>query len=327
MYSAVRRRSRGRAAVIFRHAFTVAELAVVLVILAALLGLLVPAMQSMRELSRRRNCEQNLIQLSLAIANYSTQHEHYPIGTFNPSGPIRSEPTGYHHNWIEGLLPLLDAPDIHQAIDRSVSVYHRANQPVRMMTMPKLRCPSASGVQENTTCYAAIDASTETPIDVDNDGVFLLNRMIRPDDITDGLSYTIFIAEKVSSPAHDLGWLSGTRSSLRNAGHPIQAGDMVDLGEKTSETPLDPLYVGGIASQHAGGAFLLKGSGECEFRSPSMDVEVLQQMASRASSPTSPDRKSPELQPAEVEPDSQAEQQRERAAEPAERGKDDSTKE
>lgn len=284
MRSAPRQAPRGPVAVVAARGFTLLELIVVLVILAALFALLMPAMQSMRELSRRRNCEHRLIQLSLAIANYSNQHEHYPIGTINPTGPIKSTPSGFHHNWIEGLLPLLDAEEAYQAINRNVSVYHPANDPVRMMMMPQLRCPSADGVRENTSCYAGIHASSETPIDFENDGTFVLNRWIRPRDIADGLSYTIFVGEKVSPPELDLGWLSGTRSSLRNAGHALEAGAAVTPPAAAVDAPVDPLYVGGLASQHVGGVFLLKGSGECDFRSPTMDVKLLQQMASRAGS-------------------------------------------
>ena len=260
--------------------FTLVELLVVIAIIGVLIGLLGPAMQNMRELSRRSVCEQNLVQLSLAMSSYSTLHGRFPAGSFNATGPIRSESKGYHHNWLSGLMPMMDATNVANAIDRTQSVYHQANAEVRGLSIPGLRCPSASGTLEYTTNYAAMTSSTETPIDENNDGVFRLNLRTREADVTAGLSYTIFIAENLSSPDEDLGWLSGTRSSLRNAGHQINA-ERIRI-RAPGFKPAGPLYVGGIASDHVGGAYILLGGGEYQFRSETMDPQLLGQLASRS---------------------------------------------
>jgi prepilin-type N-terminal cleavage/methylation domain-containing protein len=265
-----------------RCGFTLVELLVVIAIIGILIGMLVPAVQSMRELSRRSGCEQKLVKLSLGLAAYSTQFGHYPIGSVNPTGPIKSEAVGFHHNWITGLLPMLDARNVYNAIDRSVSVYADENRPVRDLALPMLRCPSATDTRDYTTCYAGITSSMETPIAETNDGVFLLNRPVADDDITDGLSYTLFIGEKLSHYEEDLGWISGTRSSLRNTGHPINAERNRIRGPQAPGKQVGLLYVGGLASDHLDGAYLLMGSGQYDFRSSSMDLRVLQQMASRA---------------------------------------------
>ncbi len=264
------------------YGFTLVELLVVIAIIGVLVGLLVPAMQNMRELSRRSHCEQNLVKLSLALSAYSTQFDHYPIGSINESGPIKNEAAGFHHNWISGLLPMLDAKTIFDAIDRTASVYAKENQAVRGLSLPMLRCPSATDTRENTTCYAGIVSSIETPIDQDNDGVFRLNLPVAESDITDGLAFTLFVGEKLSSFEEDLGWFSGTRSSLRTAGHPINAERVRIRGPADPSKQVDALYVGGLASDHPDGAYLLMGSGQYEFRSSSMDLRVLQQMAARA---------------------------------------------
>ena len=90
-----------------RTAFTLVELLVVIAIIGVLIGLLSPALQSMRELARRSNCEQNLVQISLAISSYNLTNGHYPIGTQAKVGPIASEPKGFHHNWAAAILPML----------------------------------------------------------------------------------------------------------------------------------------------------------------------------------------------------------------------------
>ena len=264
------------------RAFTLVELLVVIAIIGVLVGLMLPALQNMRELARRNSCQHNLMQVSLAVSAYSVRFGHYPIGTVNDSGPIKSEPKGFHHNWISGLLPMLDAENVYQAVNRNASVYDPSNDPVRSLRIPVLVCPSASQVRENTTCYSGIHASRETPIAENGDGVFVLNQLIGDNDISDGLGYTVFVGEKLSAFEEDLGWISGTRSSLRNAGHAINAErTRIRVGRDPTK-PVDPLYVGGLASDHAGGVQILLGSGECQFVSASMDRRTLRQMSSRA---------------------------------------------
>ena len=265
-----------------RLAFTLVELLVVIAIIGVLVGMAVPAMQNMRELSRRSNCQYNLAQLSLAMFSYEGRNEHLPIGTIADASPIQSLPVGYHHNWISGLLPTMDQMLVYEAIDRDVSVYDPKNAEVRAMRMPGLLCPSATDTRENTTCYAAIHASTETPIDVANDGTFRLNVPTYLGDIKDGLSYTLFAGEKLSQFEEDLGWISGTRSSLRNTGHKLNAERDRVRGARRDKLEAVPTYVGGLASDHPGGLHLLMGDGAVSFRSNEMDEVLLRQMASIA---------------------------------------------
>src|SRR5204862_834252 len=85
-----------------------------------------------------------------------------------------------------------------------------------------------------TNC-AACQHDVEAPIDVDNHGAFYLNSRVRVVDVSDGLSQTIFVGEvAVSSP---LGWLSGSRATLRNTGHPING---VDLSTLELTEPANP---------------------------------------------------------------------------------------
>jgi prepilin-type N-terminal cleavage/methylation domain-containing protein len=265
-----------------RGAFTLVELLVVIAIIGVLIGMLSPALQSMREMARRSNCEQNLVQISLALSSYNLTNGHYPIGTQAKVGPIASEPKGFHHNWAAAILPMLDSKIIYSAIDQNASVYASQNKKVRDLRIPTFICPSATMIRHNATCYSGVTGSTETPIDTDNNGTFILNRRITDDDITDGLGYTLFVGEMLSPASEDLGWMSGTRASLRDAGHPINSGleRIRHLGPDTA--PLAPGYVGGFESDHPNGAHLLLGSGEYTFRSNSMDLTVLQQMANRS---------------------------------------------
>ena len=129
-----------------RTAFTLVELLVVIAIIGELIGNASPALQSMREIARRSNCAQNLVQISLALSSYNLTNGHYPIGTQAKIGPIASEPKGFHHNWAAAILPMLDSQVIYDAIDHSVSVYASQNDKVRELRIPTYICPSATQI-------------------------------------------------------------------------------------------------------------------------------------------------------------------------------------
>ncbi|MGB7323549.1 MAG: hypothetical protein WBD31_01670, partial [Rubripirellula sp.] len=97
-----------------------------------------------------------------------------------------------------------------------------------------------------------------------------------------GLSYTLFVGEKLSRFEDDLGWFSGTRSSLRNTGHGLNDERRRIRGVQSAGSEVSATYVGGLASDHPGGLHLLMGGGEVDFRSNEMDRELLMQMTSIA---------------------------------------------
>ena len=216
---------------LMRRGFTLIELLVVIAIIAVLIALLLPAVQAAREAARRCQCVNNLMQIGIAIKSYETAFESIPSGVVNPTGPIVDAPKGYHHNWITQLLPYLDERPVYRRFEFNADLYAPQNGTARSILLNVLLCPSSTrpfrmaqvgpnpsvGGDPALTNYAGCTGDVEAPIDANNTGVFFLNSRIRYEDVEDGASNTLFVGEKLADSA-ELGWASGTRSTLRNMG-------------------------------------------------------------------------------------------------------------
>lgn len=268
--------------------FTLVELLVVIAIIGILVALLLPAVQAAREAARRMQCMNNLSQLAIAFQGYESTYRVYPAGTLDKEGPIVNVAEGYHHNWLAKLLPYMEEQTTYNHIDFSVSVYDEMNQPVREVEIQLHACPSDPGAYSgaNSTSYAGCHHDLSAPIDATNNGVFFLNSSIGYDDITDGSSHTIFIGEKVSNQETDLGWMSGTRWTLRNTGTPLNT-DRHRGRRQPNDDPDDPgatdaKFVGGFSSYHPGGGQFAFGDGHVGFLPENTDADVYQQLGHRA---------------------------------------------
>lgn len=286
--------------------FTLVELLVVMMLIGFLVAMMLPALLESREMGRRAQCSNNLTRIMLALQQYDSAHETLPAGVTDERGPIVNQPAGMHHNWITRILPYVDETPAYAQIDFHKSVYDPANEPVRKLSLGILICPSSPGPTDTGSSYAACHHDLEAPIDADNHGVMFLNSAVRMADITDGPAHTLFVGERLHED-QDLGWMSGTRATLRNTGtdlgrtsgalpanvtilpvevQPPAAGQPDPLEAPVlAAAPLDPkTYVGGFGSSHPSVTLFAFGDGRVEALSNDIPLRLFRQLGNRADS-------------------------------------------
>jgi prepilin-type N-terminal cleavage/methylation domain-containing protein/prepilin-type processing-associated H-X9-DG protein len=120
-----------------RSAFTLIELLVVLAILGVLMGLLVPAVQKVREAAARLGCANNLKQLGLALHHYHLDNDSFPPGMYMTSELSDAWATGYTY-----LLPYLEQENLQRKYDFASPWYLPPNYEAVGIEVKLFYCPS-----------------------------------------------------------------------------------------------------------------------------------------------------------------------------------------
>src|SRR5262245_19001784 len=108
-----------------RRGYTLIELLVVIAIIAILIGLLLPAVQKVREAASRAQCQNNLKQLGLALHGFHDSNSAFPASGWTTAGP--GNPAGKFVGWRALTLPFIDQENLQKLYDFSAHWWEGTN--------------------------------------------------------------------------------------------------------------------------------------------------------------------------------------------------------
>lgn len=300
------------------NGFTLIELLVVIAIIAILIGLLLPAVQKVRESASRMQCQNNIKQLALACHNYNNDCGQFPYSQ-NASGDT------FGAGWLPMLFPYIEQPSTLQAYKPNAysvgfkNVGVAENTPIKGIICPSDGTQVDSSNSDGMTNYIAITAPGTDQRDANNtntQGVFVYgyhypagtstsaaqSAGIPPNktagtniaSITDGTSNTIMIGERPPDPKNDWGaWgYAETDSSLGIGNNNLFAFSNDGNGNSCPVGPQFPqaLYKGVYTrcddnhmwSKHTGGMNVGFADGSVRFMSWNTTTTLWLQLATKA---------------------------------------------
>ena len=242
-----------------RTAFTLVELLVVIAIIGILVGMLLPAVQSVREAARRTTCLNNLRQTGLALHNYHSGHGEFPIGATGFRGLLNPDATQIA--WSAIVLPFLDQTNVFEAIDFDVAFDDPANRVAAAKILPVYVCPSGSrgpalSNDRGPTDYGGMYGERITSPNSPPKGTMIYTAARSHADVADGSSNTIVVAE--DSDFADGQWINGR--NLFDQAYAINAA---------------PDFENDIRSRHTGGANVAFADGSTHFLNEQLELATL----------------------------------------------------
>jgi prepilin-type N-terminal cleavage/methylation domain-containing protein/prepilin-type processing-associated H-X9-DG protein len=283
-----------------RRGFTLVELLVAIAIIAVLIGLLLPAVQKVREAAARTKCLNNLKQLGLALHSY-----HDTTGTLPPGLSVDADQKKYLYlGWPARILPHVEQPGLWASVEDAFAtdpdptkfwghVPHAKliGTPVALFTCPSDgRLPGPNeipGFILAHTSYLGVEGVDQFR----RDGTLFLDSRVRLLGATDGTSQTLLVGERPPSSDFKLGWW------YRGWGQNQEGSAEMLLGARETNTsrptcPPGPYHYGPgrvtelcdafhFWSLHPGGAHFLFADGSVRFLAYSADP-VLHALATRA---------------------------------------------
>jgi prepilin-type N-terminal cleavage/methylation domain-containing protein/prepilin-type processing-associated H-X9-DG protein len=269
------------AAMIFRkRGFTLIELLVSISIIAILIALLLPAVQSAREAARRSDCQNRLKQWGLALHNYHDLHQILPPGSISV-GPAFIPFSGW--GWQALTLPQVEQSALYGQIDFSVHTARGNNRALISRTIPLGRCPSDVGddvYELELPGHPNVGVATGNY--VGNAAILDGLSKTRFAHITDGLSQTLLLGERNNFPGP-----GGTVPFTSSWCGIISEQDITVGNSSPYVFPLKVRPINGsesspvyFSSRHIGGAQFTFCDGGVRFLSNSIDGGVFEALGS-----------------------------------------------
>jgi prepilin-type N-terminal cleavage/methylation domain-containing protein/prepilin-type processing-associated H-X9-DG protein len=267
-----------------RRAFTLIELLVVIAIIAVLIGLLLPAVQKVREAANRMSCQNNLKQIGVAMHNFHDAYGQFPPGNVSPT--TGNATRGWV--WSALLLPYIEQTALHDQLQPKLRTTTSNDVPLPgatgaalLVTTPikTYMCPTDTGPALNTTLGGW--AKNNYPVTKD---MGFVNTKVRVGDVTDGTSNTLLCGERANPPGgtpfRSIGAIWPTSFGTNNAysfdPEPMNQSlpaNVINASGQCCISGNDPKNLRGMAtSLHPGGANFLFCDGHCRFISQTIEA-------------------------------------------------------
>jgi prepilin-type N-terminal cleavage/methylation domain-containing protein len=207
-----------------RFAFTLIELLVVIAIIAVLIGLLLPAVQKVREAAARTQCVNNLKQIGIGFHGYHDSQKHFPwAGSDGPTKSCCNADTRVGWTWMYHLTPFIEQ----DAVFTATSDTTVAQAAIKIYYCPSRRQPTV--YSNGGRCDYAGNGGRDMN-GIGREGVLVRqwssltlpagtppDQQRRMNDISDGLSNTLMVGEKQCHPTV-LGSSGGDNEPWQNSG-------------------------------------------------------------------------------------------------------------
>jgi prepilin-type N-terminal cleavage/methylation domain-containing protein len=276
---------RGRQPV--RAGFTLIELLVVIAIIAVLIGLLLPAVQKVREAANRSQCVNNLKQMALGVHSFQDAKGFLPTGGTDWSDPpTRSngmlvDPPLQTLGWMVQILPFIEQENLYRTTSDNVLL----TTPVKIYFCPTRRPPTVRdgghGLRAMNDYCCVTGAGGRYNQSGPYYGVIVrnVNGVIRLTDVTDGTSNTMMLSEKLVEPSKyggnvscwydDQGYTDGWDS------------DTVRMTTYTPSQDKNGIEGDELGSAHAGGFHSAFADGSVHLISYTINATVLNNLGDR----------------------------------------------
>jgi len=244
--------------------FTLIELLVVIAIVGVLVSLLLPAVQAVREASRRISCSNNLHQIGIALQNYHTAFRRFPPGGIEVRPQV---PRGKQLAWSAFVLPYMGETAAYEKIDFDYPFDHDRNEAASKVVIGTYLCPSTPRdvplIQGRAaTDYGGIYGERIMGRNDPPRGVMIHDQAIAFRDIIDGSSSTMMVSEDANF--RDGQWINAW--NLFDQAFPINRA---------------PKFENDIRSFHPQGANALFADGSVTFLNENIDLELLAAICTR----------------------------------------------